>query len=280
VAPLLKKLFVNFPYGDWCTALHGLNPKTLRCKLPALDMQVGERADGLKKVRFANEHEFWLPEAVALNAMLWHEYLSVFWHHAGNGHYYFRSGVDISSGEVVVDVGACEGFFVRMALLKGAERVVGVKPSAIMQECLERTFAKEIKTGQVNLIRAALGAARGEVFFTAAPDNPFAGSMSADLPQKTSVPLFCLDDLFSGQGIDCVDFIKMDIEGAEFQALDGAEKIIRRHHPKLAVTMYHRPYDYQTIRCLLRYYGYRQINSYGVTEWDGEYWPQMLHARW
>ena len=38
-------------------------------------------------------------------------------------------------------------------------------------------------------------------------------------------------------------FIKMDIEGAEKQALLGAKKIIRRYHPKLAISVYHKKED-------------------------------------
>ena len=42
---------------------------------------------------------------------------------------------------------------------------------------------------------------------------------------------------------DVPTFIKMDIEGAELDALDGVWRVISDHHPALAICVYHRPSD-------------------------------------
>ena len=44
-----------------------------------------------------------------------------------------------------------------------------------------------------------------------------------------------------------LDFIKMDIEGAERDALHGAEHALRTFKPKLAISIYHRVEDYAAI---------------------------------
>lgn len=49
-----------------------------------------------------------------------------------------------------------------------------------------------------------------------------------------------LDDALQGFS---PSFIKMDIEGAESQALTGARKMIAAHRPRLAISAYHRPGD-------------------------------------
>jgi len=58
---------------------------------------------------------------------------------------------------------------------------------------------------------------------------------------KTEVNLIALDDFFKDPPPPT--FIKMDIEGAEMQALIGAEKLLKNNSPKLAISVYHQPQD-------------------------------------
>lgn len=56
-----------------------------------------------------------------------------------------------------------------------------------------------------------------------------------------------IDESVEKLGLPRIDFIKMDIEGAELDALRGGEASIRRHRPKMALSLYHKPEDFEVI---------------------------------
>jgi hypothetical protein len=67
--------------------------------------------------------------------------------------------------------------------------------------------------------------------------------MHNENPKATYVPVTTIDKLVAQLGLPRVDFIKMDIEGSELQALAGAPQTIARFIPKLAIASYHKPED-------------------------------------
>lgn len=57
---------------------------------------------------------------------------------------------------------------------------------------------------------------------------------------KVEVPVDSVDRIAKGQP---VSYIKMDVEGAEYQTLLGAKETIQAHSPQLSVAAYHRNDD-------------------------------------
>jgi hypothetical protein len=59
-----------------------------------------------------------------------------------------------------------------------------------------------------------------------------------------TINAIALDDFFNGKlEHEMPTFIKLDIEGAEREALLGAKNIIAKYKPKLAICAYHKPED-------------------------------------
>ena len=66
-----------------------------------------------------------------------------------------------------------------------------------------------------------------------------------------------------------VSIIKMDIEGSELKALQGAIRLIKRNHPRMAICIYHNNRDLIDIYCLLKKFGYHfylRQHSHSVEE--------------
>jgi hypothetical protein len=63
-----------------------------------------------------------------------------------------------------------------------------------------------------------------------------------------------LDEVVETLGLQRVDFLKADIEGAERHALMGGGATIRRCRPRVAFCVYHYPDDPEVIGNILRSY--------------------------
>ncbi len=70
----------------------------------------------------------------------------------------------------------------------------------------------------------------------------------APFPEQTGqTKTISIDDFVARNGLEKVDFIKMDIEGAEPDSLRGAVQTIRKFKPKLAIAIYHSMDDFVNI---------------------------------
>jgi len=97
------------------------------------------------------------------------------------------------------------------------------------------------------------------------------------------VDLIPIDELFASKP---VSMIKMDIEGAEFDALIGAKHVIQRDRPILAICAYHLQQDVWRLPLLMRaiYPDYRMyLKSYrgdGIQTVAYAVPPQRALATW
>jgi FkbM family methyltransferase len=144
----------------------------------------------------------------------------------------------VKSGQHVVDAGAHIGLFaMHMAAVVGPSGSVHCfEPFDANADCLELAIAENRFERRVILERAAVGAAHGtgQLIFAPATLNSggaFIGVPGAPVPsghETRPVRLIALDEYPLPRPIS---FIKLDVEGAEPQALRGAARVLREDRP-------------------------------------------------
>lgn len=158
--------------------------------------------------------------------------------------------IKVEKGDVVIDAGGCWGdtalFFAHEVGPEGKVHSFEFIPGNIA--LLEKNIDLNPRLkSRIEIVRAPLWETSDKVlYFT---DN---GPGSVVNEQKVSdefmpVTTVSIDDYIEEKGLDRVDFVKMDIEGAELNALKGAEKTLRKFKPKLAISLYHKLSDFYTI---------------------------------
>ena len=104
-----------------------------------------------------------------------------------------------------------------------------------------------VRDGQVVINKLALADRTGDEIVIADGATQGSTSIFGKSSQGTKVQTITLDDYVTQLNLEKVDFIKMDIEGAELQALAGARQTIQHFKPKLAICLYHKWNDAFTI---------------------------------
>lgn len=150
---------------------------------------------------------------------------------------YDHPDVHVKRGDIVLDCGADYGSVTWRALEAGASKVVAIEIAPEKWTCLNRTFAREIAEGRVVVVPAGVWD-REDTVELGADSVVFAQKV-----EKRKVRVTTIDRIVEDLGLPRVDFIAMDIEGAEKQALRGGAGTIRRFHPRMAIAAEHLPDD-------------------------------------
>ncbi len=159
---------------------------------------------------------------------------------------YTGTEVRVKPGAVVLDCGANIGVFTRLSLERGAGKVIAIEPAPENLECLRRNFVKEITEGRVVVYPKGVWDKDDVLTLNVDPHNSAADSFLIHREgghEGNKVPLTTIDKLVAELGLERVDFVKMDIEGAEVRALMGGQATIAKHHPLMALSAYHNPTD-------------------------------------
>jgi FkbM family methyltransferase len=167
-------------------------------------------------------------------------------------YFFARGGIRIQPdrGDVVLDLGACLGdTTLGLAAAVGQSgRVFAFEPMPIFQEALRSNVERNPQlAARIDLVERAVSSKSDQLvgLVDAGPGS----RMSAD--GSVQAMTVSVDDFVRTNGLERVDFIKMDVEGAEQLALEGSAETIASHQPKLAICAYHEPDDLWQIPLLI-----------------------------
>lgn len=152
----------------------------------------------------------------------------------------------LQGGEVILDCGAFNGDTAKLFRKKtnGNCEIYCFEPvEENYNELSEWVKCENIR--QVHAIRAGVGKEKhtDKVYSTEA--KTMRGTVgtrrcNGSNPVISEIQVDSLDNMLKEKK---VDYIKMDIEGAEMDALRGAKKVIARNHPQMLISAYHKITD-------------------------------------
>lgn len=146
------------------------------------------------------------------------------------------------SGEVFIDAGAYDGGtvldFIKWHDDSGYEKIYAFEPDTQNAHNVLECFARN-NVQNAELINKGTWKNETELNFT---NNGSSGAAFIEEINSTStkIPVASIDSVLQGKR---ATYIKMDVEGSEAETLEGAKKTIVKWKPRLAVCVYHKPFD-------------------------------------
>lgn len=153
---------------------------------------------------------------------------------------YFHPMVRPENGDIVIDGGVSESVDPQIQFsgaVGESGKIYGFEPDPI-------GFCKASDTlhsyKNYRIVPLGLWKSKGSLFFDLHGVATHISSGGEDSVKCDVVPI---DEFVASGRIKSVDFIKLDVEGAEADVIKGAIKTIKNNKPKLAISLYHKPED-------------------------------------
>lgn len=180
-----------------------------------------------------------------------------------DGQYFNELTKNMSPG-CFVDLGAYIGDTIEEAFAfygKRLEKVVAFEPDGQnLVQLKERMERCGVTDERLQLVRKGSWNCAGVLHFSSS-DSSSSISEEGDI----EIEVDAVDAVLQNQTVP-VSYIKMDVEGSEFESLQGAQGSITEGKPILAVCVYHKPDDLYRLTDLIRQFtqakGYRYYMRY------------------
>ena len=156
------------------------------------------------------------------------------------------------TGDYVIDGGGCYGdtalYFANEVGEQGKVFSFEFAPANLVVHRRNVQLNPNLRE-RIETVSRALWHTSGKVFHYRpfGPATQVTDGRTERFDDALAVTTVSLDDFVGERALPRVDFVKMDIEGAEPKALEGAERTLRRFVPSLAISVYHRDSDFADI---------------------------------
>jgi FkbM family methyltransferase len=142
----------------------------------------------------------------------------------------------VSDDSVVLDIGANFGYYSLClgSQIQGAGHVFAFEPCEATFSRLRTNIALNHLQGKIEALPYGLSDKPGKAFLDETAGNSGAATLS-DRANGVSVTLDTLDNFCVKQGLRRVDLVKIDVEGSEFQVIQGARKTLAQYRPVLMI---------------------------------------------
>jgi len=161
-----------------------------------------------------------------------------------------RGAIEVEEGDYVIDAGGCYGDTALYFSTKAGEtgRVFSFEFLPENLEIFEHNLTLNPTLGdRIHIIKKPLWSNPNKDMYILASGPGTKVLEKSDNPMAKCIKTTSIDSFVWQNNVPHIDFIKMDIEGSELEALKGAEKTINRHKPKLAISVYHQLQDFWEI---------------------------------
>lgn len=181
----------------------------------------------------------------------------------------------LKKGNVVIDAGAGYGVqtIVASKKVRNNGRVIAIEPSEDNLLCLNKNIELN-KLKNVTVIQKGLWSKKDKLKFylKPSPESHSLVTRKNDVIKTIEIEVDTLDNILKDLKIDKVDFIKMDIEGAEIKALKGMKETLRSNNIKMSIASYHivdgQP-TYKTIIPMMKKIGFDSYFKDGILYFGG-----------
>lgn len=169
------------------------------------------------------------------------------------GQYAYGRGterISVEPGDVVLDLGGCWGdtalYFSHLVGPQGRVYTFEFDAESLAVLRANLVLNPELAS-RIEVVEKAVWHRSGDTLDFSSAGRCTTLTDAPASPSGETVETVSVDDFVASRGLDRVDFVKMDIEGAEANALRGAQASLRRYAPKLAIAAYHHDDDLVTL---------------------------------